>query len=1086
MRAMTDRISIIVKLKRVALNIEEESDRSDFSNKYLPTRQAEKFVEEVARAIQQGGGAHALSGAYGTGKSSLAIFVMNQICCKTKSFSPTLFGLKNKDAEKYCGAVRQKGGVLGISVVGSYASLGRRIVDGAKKSLSSYIGVPPESLKRIAAIKSTVPDNVKLLSLLGCLADDLCRRKKAGVLLIIDEFGRHLDRMVAMQDPSDVHLLQGIAEIAGARKSAFSLIVVQHYGMEHYSRRLIGVHRPEWEKTRGRFNETWLENTERDVADIAASMFRCGDKPSEKMKVAIKRWIKEDKMFQSLGDDFSSSVLQCWPLHPATITVLAKLSAYLGQNDRTVVGWITSDSDSGFKYAANRAKEWVYPASLYRHFFVNPQNLPINPTLARRVSDICAADERFRGDDKALELMHTIAVLNCAGGGIAGNDTLRRCLPPEFPYEDAIASLLRHSLVVYRKHRNEYCIWQGSDYDFAGEISESAEKITNFSLADELNRHNVMPIIVAYRHLIETGNFRTLPVKFVNFREKNSLMDENNLPRAVVCLSDETSDKFLAQSGGKYDIVGVLRASGLAVMGREAAAMRMLLAADHRIQEDATARKEIERQLQFVTQQIEDAVSNGIFSKMTWWHGNKSWDNIQSAASTMMEKTYSKGFSLHNELINRNRSGGSITAALRGLCAAMTESANKENLGIEKSPPHLLIYKNFLKKKGLHALNGQEQCLIFDSKKVAEDLREVVGKIEKLLFFNNHAKSLNIQQDILDVLALPPYGVKQAPGLILCVVCMLCHKDKLALYENKAYVHNWGRTTIERFLGDPSKFAISPVLPIQADDALLAEYHAAVGGDKNMATTAVAVARTLLIRYSKFDFYGLHSDSVSEHVQNFRRAVLNAKSPSDLLFNDLPAALNGGDFVLNKNARSQYFGRIRTVMKELSGATSALLERLGEVVRQHYGRADLHVVRGRIAKDAHIVLSEGRMYPVHKQFLHAAHDDGTDVNDIEWLKHVAMSGLSAGKAPEHWTDADEAEAEFAIRHNIIWLRDASELLRKNKTSEFFIVMDMGTVGAAAAKQEIDSAVQNLRERFPAKILRQAVAQINYHLYKEEE
>ena len=194
--------------------------------------------------------------------------------------------------------------MLGIPVVGSCAPLGRRIVEGAKQSLSDYMGTPPDSLKKIAAIKSPIPDNVKLLSLLGHLADDLYKRKKAGALLIIDEFGRHLERMVSLQDVSDMYLLQGLAEISGARKSAFSLVVIQHYGMAHYSQRLLGAHRPEWEKTRGRFKETWLENTERDVADIVASLFHCRDKPRETEKTSFKKWSKKEKMFQTLGDDF--------------------------------------------------------------------------------------------------------------------------------------------------------------------------------------------------------------------------------------------------------------------------------------------------------------------------------------------------------------------------------------------------------------------------------------------------------------------------------------------------------------------------------------------------------------------------------------------------------------------------------------------------------------------------------------------------------------------------------------------------------------------------------------------------------------
>lgn len=1080
------RISIILKFKRAALSVEEQSDRLGFQSKYFPTQQAEKFVGEVALAVQCGGGAHALSGAYGAGKSSLAIFVMNQLCCRTKNFAPTSFKLRNKSLERSCAAVRQNGGMLGISVVGSAVPLSRRIVDGAKQTLADYTGTPPESLRKIAAMKSSTPDSGKLLSLLGCLVDDLRKRKKAGVLLIIDEFGRHLERMVALQDTTDMHLLQGLAEIAGARKSALSLIIVQHYGMEYYSRRLIATHRSEWEKTRGRFKETWLENTVQDVADISASLFRSKDKPDKVAKTFVSHCVKTARIFQTAGGGFADAALQCWPMHPVTIAALSRLSTYLGQNDRTVVGWVTSDSDSGFKHAAEQSRGWVFPAALYRHFFGNSQNLPVNPVWARRVSEICAADERFNGDDNALMLMQTIAILNCVGGGIASDEMLKMCLPRKFPLKEALSYLLQNSLVIYRKHRGEYCIWQGSDYDFTGAITDSSEKNTNFSLAAELNQSDILPEIIAHRHLIKTGNFRTLSVQFVDEGETPLQARFPGTPRALVYLVDAFHQESTFAGSEKNDICGFLQTTGLELLGREASALRMLLSTDHRLQEDAAAKNEIERQLQFVGQQIADAVFNAVCVDMQWWHGGEKKNNIQSAASAAVKKAYKKEFDLHSELINRDRSGGAMTGALRALCAAMVESADKENLGIEKHPSHLLIYNNFLQKKRMHIQEGRAFRLIFDSDKVTKDLQPVVQKIEEMLFSEDSTGPRNIQ-DIINCLAAPPYGVKQAPALILCVVCMLYYRDKLALYEKKEYAHNWGRTTLERLLGAPSLFALLPVMPVYSDDSLLAEYHRAVGGGEDAATTVVAVARTLLIRYSKLDSYSIHSDSVSEHAQRFRRAVVNAKSPSDLLFKDLPTALDCGDFGKSENARRKYFNRVATVLGELSGATGELLVRLGSIILQHYGSIDLQESRMRAAKDAHFILAKGRMYPVHKPFLLALQDSDQHVaDDMTWLKHVAMSGLDAAKLPEFWTDSDEASAEFALRHNLIWLQSASALLRDEAASgKFYVVGDIGVQGGVVAPSKVSGAIKILKEQFPPDTLSKAMSQINYRLYEEE-
>lgn len=1081
---MTDRISIISRFKRSALSVEERSDLQNFKGKYLPTKQAESFVGQVAAAVRHGGGAHALSGAYGAGKSSLVIFAMHQMCCRTKNFTPDPFKLRDKEAERHCLEVHKNGGMLGISVVGASVPLGRRIVDGAKLALSDYAGTPPASLRKIASMKSAAPDSGKILLLLGTLSDELRRHKKAGILLIIDEFGRHMERMVALQDSSDMHLLQGLAEMAGARKSPISLVVILHHGMEHYSRRLISFHREEWEKTRGRFAETWLENTERDVADIAASMFKCRDNPNKKTEAFAAKWVKNAKIFQRTGSDFAPVTQQCWPLHPVTVVALARLSTYLGQNDRTVSGWMTTDSDAGFKHAAERTDEWVYPSALYRHFFGNPQNIPANPLWARRISDICAAEERFNGDKNAMMLMQTIAVLNCIGGGIASEETLQICLPQGFPMNDALSHLLQQSLIIYRKHREEYCVWQGSDYDILGAVTEATGKNEKFSLADELARTGVLTEIVAHRHLVETGNFRTFPVQFVDAGKAPCLVKQKGSPQALVFLVDDADGNDFAKYAGKYDIYGEMPVSKLAAMGREVAVLRMLLSADYRLQEDAVARKEVERQMEFVEQKIADIVFDEIYLNMQWMHDGKEWDDVQSAASAAMSNAYHKGFNLYNEIINRDRAGGSITSVLRALCSAMVESAEKQDLGIKKHPPHLLVYRGFLQAKGMHVEYEHGFRLVFDSGKVSKDLRPAVCEIEKAWLSGNGGEPCGVQE-VMDRLASRPYGIKRAPALILCLVCLLCHKDRLALYEKGEYVHNWGQTTLERLMGAPSHFSIAVVLPIQADDTLLAGYYKAVSGKESAEATVVSVARALLLRYSKIDSYGLHSDSVSEGAQNLRRAILNAKSPSDLLFNDLPLALSGGDFLENKKTRRKYFERVTKTLTELSCATGDLLSRLGSIICYYYGCKDLRNARARASKDARMVLSEGRMYPIHKHFVHSLQDNSQEVKDnMTWLKHVTMSGLLAKKLPEHWTDADEAAAEFALRRNLLWLQNASMLLRKCGDGDFFITTDMGSIASAVEQHEVDSIIEVLKGHFSPEELPQAMSQINYILYKE--
>jgi len=75
-----------------------------------------------------------------------------------------------------------------------------------------------------------------------------------------------------------------------------------------------------------------------------------------------------------------------------TVILLSRLSKVIGQNDRTVVGWLTCNMDTGFH--AERTKQhggWLYPDTLYEHFFGDVPLAPANPTFAKRFAAIHTA-----------------------------------------------------------------------------------------------------------------------------------------------------------------------------------------------------------------------------------------------------------------------------------------------------------------------------------------------------------------------------------------------------------------------------------------------------------------------------------------------------------------------------------------------------------------------------------------------------------------------------------------------------------------------------------------------------------------------
>ena len=254
---------------RLSVNVGNPEDLMASMPSYHPTEQAIEFVSRLASSALEGGEAHALQGPYGAGKSSLAAFALNQVSCSTRAFdprrTPEAFGPGNDSIAR----LLEAGGLAPIPIVGASEPLASRVARALKAFAQSMPKRPSvAALKTCAALD---PDNVtheQMLRLLVDTTQGVRRLGKAGALLVIDEFGRHLDHMLATASDEDFHLLQSLAELTGRADSPLSLLIVQHYGLEHYSSRFFGDRRAEWEKVRGRFRETILNNTEVDAAHI--------------------------------------------------------------------------------------------------------------------------------------------------------------------------------------------------------------------------------------------------------------------------------------------------------------------------------------------------------------------------------------------------------------------------------------------------------------------------------------------------------------------------------------------------------------------------------------------------------------------------------------------------------------------------------------------------------------------------------------------------------------------------------------------------------------------------------------------------
>ena len=1008
---------------RLAVNIEQPADLSALADYYHPTSQSIEFVRNLAATALNGGGAHALMGAYGVGKSSLAAFALNELSCATGAFVPRarphLFGGAQNPVSEVVGA----GGLAPMPIVGASEPLASRVTSAIQAFSRAFPAQGGRFLaSRSATIDPQTATSEQALTLLREIAQTVRKLGRPGALLVIDEFGRHLEHMVASASDSDLHLLQGIAEATGQPDAPLSLVIIQHYGLEHYGSRFFGSRRREWEKVRGRFWEVVLDNTETDAAHIVGRVLAArGIDRSE--STPVKDEVKSGPRF--LHDEaFMSAARLCTPLHPMTLVLLSRLARLLGQQDRTIVGWLTSAMDTGFDATcAKHAQDWIYPEALFHHFFGDVLHMPSNPALAKRFGAVFNAHERMSDDlsQDARKLFQTLAMLGfCTGRGLhADQQTALACLPRGFDFDESVVQLIERSLVVYRRYRNAYVVWEGSDYDVSGRIDEVASQLS-LDMASEMNRRTATDV-VAHRHLIRTGNRRTAPVLWLNDGEEAPLGDGE--PRILICIGDAHPPSAQAR-----DVTGYTTIHALEAHVREAAAIHNLLDADAVLDGDAVAAHEMRTRLRFHESRILAASERLLDSDLAWQVGPTAFGELQQALSAGMDAAYPQAFNLHNELINRDRVSGQITFALRKLIAQLHANPEQENLGISKFPAERIIYESLLKRTGLHRKCADGKWhLTLDPSDVQPGLGACIREIRRL-FASHESKGGTTVEQVIKQLAMPPFGLKHTPAMLISILLLLSEQDAHELYEDNRFLPHWGPETLLRLLKAPSRFSIAAAAPSLVTDSFMQSYRTALAGQRRSKTghSPVSVAREVLQRHAQLPPYARRTTTVSKTAQAFRRALEVAASPRDMLFRTIPSALGHSALPQDAAARA-YFADIKDVWDQLEGAGDALIARFERVLLDAVGSKDIGTARDLCRIAARDVTTDSNMHHGYGAFLSRVLDD-TVTDHQRWLARLVDQGLGVPMPLASWSDDHEAQAEFLLRRNLIAMRHAAQLL----------------------------------------------------------
>ncbi len=1091
MNQLSDLINVAPRYAR-SVNLERDGFTDAAVEGYVVTATAEEFLRRFGRALAGAGGHRAwtLTGPYGAGKSSFAIFLANL-------FSPFEFGgaaaarrlLKEQHSDTYTDlfGLRSKGGLgkegfTAVVVSGAAEPLLGAILRCAIRDVGAYFhqGRKPDALKELDQLeqrfvaKEEVSTSAVLNAILRLSESLITSGRSRGILIVIDELGKFLEYAARTQSAGDVFVLQQLAEATNEGTSeGLYLVTILHQSFERYAADLRQQDRQEWSKVQGRFEDVAFQEPPEQLLELisraltpkqtATSALR----PLYKEAVGLARRAEELRLAPKgmTSSAFSRALERCAPLHPLTALALVRLCRKFGQNQRSLFSFLTSREKHGlssFMQRPAQSLEFYGLAELYDYLAEGfGSGLALGESAARWVEIQSALDRAASLGETEQRFIKVVGVLAAIGQVEtfkASPEIVRFALGIEqSEFKRCKAALSAHSVIVDRKHSGTIALWEGSDLDLDEEVRKAGRYIAgNASLAEKLNQLWAPRPLVAKGHSFRTGTLRYFSVRFADAATlgKSLTVDEGADGLLLYCLPLNAVEQqtlidlasSLLQDKPEVLVAIPQEVNALHDAIRDLEALRYVQAHTRELEADAVARRELRARISAAESRVSLEVQR-LFSpeeqtagKTQWFHHGMrqvlpTSRKLASYLSGICDRVYDKTPILRNELVNRRTLSSAAAAARRNLLEAMISRQPEARLGFVGTPPEVSIYSSVLAASGIHY--AVEGIYAFGAPERDPALKAVWQEI--VSFFDDCELKRHTLADLFGRLQRAPYGLKLGVIPILFCAAAMAHDTEIAFYENGAFLPEITVDAFERLVRNPQSFELRRyrIQGVRRDVYVeLARLFGREGPSKG--ESLLSVVKPLFRFLRRLPQYCQTTKRLSDRTVKVRAALMHAKEPDQLLFHALPLACGMEPFSAGEtdsDKANQFFAVLRDSITELQRAYDDLLRDLQALLLTAFDVTE----RVKLQQRAQAIFS----YCVEPRLKAVVNHMGNEhMEDPLWIEAIATTLVV--KAPKSWTDDDRVRFEIGL----------SEMSRNIRHLEALLYEEQKRLGAGQRLEEV--------------------------------
>lgn len=1057
-----------------AANLELDHRQSRALESYMLTSGARRVLDRIAPSLIDAAAPRAwtLTGPYGSGKSSFAVFAAQLLSPKSASSAQARAILRDGDEglfEKIPTYSKEFRGLVPVAVTGSREPIQVALLRGLKTALTGLDGTNHAALaRRVNKLlhQAESADGLidrDVLDAVSATAEAASGSGGAsGLFVIIDELGKLLEFAAAHPNRSDLYILQHLAELAARSDVPILILTILHKDFSGYADRLSSHEKAEWEKVRGRFEDIVFEESADEVlrlialarssAATGAGLFMAmlpDRELREFEELASQAWRLHLAPLGMAKPEFVSLLKQCWPLHPLVAVLAGPVFRKLSQNERSVFSFLSSREPHGLLdfLSSHRGPSAFYGLDrLYDYLWNSLGEGLYSQRHGKKWAEVESALERLPdATPAAISVLKMIGVISAIGGTKniqATPDVIKFGATGVIDPTDvsaAIKLLEGASVITVRKYNNTLSLWEGSDVDIDERVKVARERgdiaSTQATLA---SRYIPLRPIVARRHSFDTGTLRYFTLDFVEptlvATEAAKAFEADG--RVLVVLPANAEERAMVEQVAKDESLAkqnqVLIAlpdesRNIDMVLRELACLEWVRDNTPQLAGDLTARRELRARVTDVHRQLDVLAANMLFpatnSEMAcaWFHsGRKILVTSRRTLNDHLSETCKKVFSatprISNELVNRRDLSSAAAAARRNLIQFMIERGSQPSLGIEGFPPEKSMYLSVLAAHGLHRQRDEG----WEFGPPREDGDPGMLKVWNAMqaFFDSTVKQPRTVESLFSDLRREPYGLRDGVLPILLCAALIANESDVALYEEGTFVPQLVVPVFERLMKASSNFTVRRWRISGVRETVfrqLAELLGRTWGSAKITKRNVLdVVRPLLKFVQQLPDYTKSTDQISDDAKRVRAALLQAREPDQLLFAELPQACGldpiDADANVSDAKLDAFLFELKRSLGELQRHYETTVAALGQALGSVFGIEGVNaVIRERLSARAETV--RGWVAdPALKNFVTRVLDASAD--EQAWIESV--TALLSERPTRVWRDTDRAKFELAL------------------------------------------------------------------------